>query len=75
MFRSECCLEGRASHASLDHAALLQGQIGFEAITDEVKEYRAERCAIADECAVAATGVCALKAAGMLEPYPPGTEF
>ena len=65
-----CCSEGDSSLASLEHAALLQGQPGFEEITDEVLEYREERCAIADECTYSKTGECALKAAGMLSIFP-----
>lgn len=72
---AHCCREGRNSYMDLEHAALLQGEGGYEHLTDEVIVYREERCRIADGCQFSKTGRCVLEEAGMKEPYPTGYEI
>lgn len=63
----ECCTEGRFSYQHLENSYLLQGEVGFEHITDDEIDRRENICDVADECDVVNTGVCALKAAGLKE--------
>lgn len=65
-----CCVDGKRSYMDLEHAALLQGESGFEDLTDDVIAYREQRCRVADGCQYSKTGRCALEAAGMISTYP-----